>query len=305
MDFSTPFASNASRRSPTADEKINGFPCGPADQTLFNGLLYRLEVELGNLISYAGLSGSDADPNQVRQAVQALIAAAVGGDSASFLLMDQARARLPIYPEIVASDHRINIISPSAGTVQIPAGVTIMHRGVFPAVTELTNLTTVANKTYHLRWSPSGGWVLSDLSSSAYNPSGYAETHDAFDSVFDDMLAARVVTNSSNVATITNLANAHQLTGRGDTGQITPTTYQDNTVPSALVAQSGNYELVNLNWARRPLASMVGFTDVTVQTTLTGEMNVAVQSLSRYQLRCIYERGQSAGGAYVGWAARA
>ena len=65
-DFATPFASQAGRRTPTADEKVNGFPCGPADQTLFNGLFHRLESEIGNVISYAGLTGSDADYAQLR-----------------------------------------------------------------------------------------------------------------------------------------------------------------------------------------------------------------------------------------------
>src|SRR5690606_31790459 len=138
-NFTTPLASNGSRRNPTATEKVEGFPCGPADQTLFNGLFHRIEAELGHIISYAGLTGSDADNTQVRQAVQALISAAVGGDSSQFLLMDQARARLPIYPEVVSSDYKINVISPAGGTVRVPSGVTFMHRGVFPVVTSETD----------------------------------------------------------------------------------------------------------------------------------------------------------------------
>ncbi|MCY0154228.1 hypothetical protein OEG86_20590 [Hoeflea alexandrii] len=52
---------------------------------------------------------------------------------------------------------------------------------------------------------------LEDLADTGYNPTVAAETNSAFDSTYDDMLVARVVTNSSNVATITNLVNKDRL----------------------------------------------------------------------------------------------
>jgi hypothetical protein len=69
-DFVTPFAQGGPRRSPTSSEKTNGFPCGPADQELFNGLFYRLEAELGGLVNLSGFTGSDADLQQVPRAVR-------------------------------------------------------------------------------------------------------------------------------------------------------------------------------------------------------------------------------------------
>lgn len=77
-----------------------------------------------------------------------------------------------------------------------------------------TNLTagqrtfaTAANKTYHLRWRRTTGPALLDLADPAYNPSALPETSAGFDSNFDDCLYAKVVTNGSNVPTVTLLSN--------------------------------------------------------------------------------------------------
>src|SRR5690606_7581460 len=51
---------------------------------------------------------------------------------------------------------------------------------------------------------------LKYLLDGAYNPTTLAETDPVFDSTFDDMLVARIVTNASNVATITSLANLNR-----------------------------------------------------------------------------------------------
>ena len=55
------------------------------------------------------------------------------------------------------------------------------------------------------------GFALKDLGDVAYNPAALAEDNPAFDSTYDDMLVARIVTDASNVATITNLANKDAL----------------------------------------------------------------------------------------------
>lgn len=214
-DFDPPFDDAGERRVPTPDEQANGFPCGPADRALFGGLFHRLESELGAVIAAAGLSPSNDDYTQVLQAIQALIAAATGeGDTEDFVLMSQARVRLPIFPEIMSGDNRINISSPAAGTVRVPAGVVIQHRGIFQFTTAQTDFSTAINKVYHLRWNPTDGFTLNDLSNGTYNPSTLAENNVAFDTTFDDMLVARITTNGANVATITNLANAARLTAK-------------------------------------------------------------------------------------------
>lgn len=211
-NFLIPFGRDSEKRLPSLDERQNGFPCGPADQRLFNGLFHRLESEVGEVIDFAGLTGDDADLTQLRQAIEAMIAAATGGgDTSQFLLVSQARARLPIWPEIVSADNKMNVSSPASGTIRIPGGVDFWHRGIYKITTVQTDFASLASKTYHVRWNATSGYVMKDLADVAYNPGGVAETDARFDSTYDDMLIARVVTNSSNVPTITNLANAVRL----------------------------------------------------------------------------------------------
>lgn len=76
-DFDPPFASTGPTRYPDATEKAVGFPCGPLDLNLFNGLFKRLESELNNVIKDAGIVPSDASFNQVSQAIQSLINTAI------------------------------------------------------------------------------------------------------------------------------------------------------------------------------------------------------------------------------------
>lgn len=306
-DFATPFGSQSGRRNPTADEKVNGFPCGPADQSLFNGLFYRIEAELGALISYAGLTATDSDNAQVRKAVEALISAATGGgDVSNYLLMTQARARMPIYPEVDSDDGKINITSPATGTVRVPGNIRIIHRGVYVETTEETDFNTSANKTYHVRWNPDKGLTLNDLSNAGYNPSSAAETAEAFDSTYDDMLLARVVTNSSNVSTITNLANKHILRAVGSEnspkGALTTYQWEDGVKPENIT----QYAAVTLNWARKPDAHLSAFNDILIYgrptSPTTQEISVGTRALSRY---AIAVWGQGDADILVGWTARA
>ena len=211
-DFSQPFADDGEFRLPTEEERNLGFPCGPLSKALFNGLFNRLEAELGTIISFAGVTHDDNNSTTLRDAVLALIDAAVGGgDTDGYLLTAQARSRIPIFPEIDSADGKIVISQPAAGTVRIPSGVTFMHRGIFPVITPLTDFATNASKVYHLRWSYVDGYSLNDLADGVYNPGTLAENDPSFDSSYDNMLMARVTTNSSNVATITNLVNKNRL----------------------------------------------------------------------------------------------
>jgi hypothetical protein len=242
-NFATPFAQTGPRRNPSSDERANGFPCGPADQTLFNGLFHRIESELNNVITYAGLTPTDADFSQVRQAIQVLIDAATGGgDTETYLTMSQAAARLPIFPEVTTADGRINITSPGAGTVRVPGGVGLRHRGIMLYNTAETDIVTVASRTYHLRWNPTDGFSLKWLGDAGYNPGSLAETDPSFDSTYDDMLLARVATNSSNVATITTLSNLVKMTN---------TASRDPSVGDA--GADGVLTTFNYNFARTPL----------------------------------------------------
>ncbi|MEF2552039.1 hypothetical protein VQ042_11810 [Aurantimonas sp. A2-1-M11] len=173
--------------------------------------------ELVHLIEYAGIVPADDDLQQVRKAIETLIDAATGGgDVSQFLTLLMARSRLPIFPEIQTADGRMNVSSPGAGTILVPAAVTFQHRGIYPVSTSDypevdRTFETLANKTYHCRWAYGAGFSLTDAEDAAYNAGALPEQDAAFDSTYDDMLVARVVTNSSNVATITNLANKDRL----------------------------------------------------------------------------------------------
>jgi len=132
------------------------------------------------------------------------------------------------------------------GTVRVPAGLDFMHRGIFRVTTTQTDFVTDPSKTYHLRWNPTDGFVLRDLASGAYNPGSLAEMNPVFDSTYDDMLVARVITNMSNVATVTNLVNRDRLTAAVlRTETFTRTTDANGNILSPFGAEA-------LNWARTP-----------------------------------------------------
>lgn len=312
-NFTPPFATEADSRYPTSDERRQGFDCGPADRRLFHGLFNRIESELGHVIEMAGITQTDGRMTQVYEAIQALISAAIGTpedpeepiDTSQFLLLQQAASRLPIFPEVNTFDGRIAIISPSTGTVRVPAGVNFLHRGIVVVTTVLTDFPVVASKTYHLRWTNSVGFVLHDLADTSYNPTLVAETNPIFDSSYDSMLVARVVTNAANTATITNLANKTILTASGEEiaamGSLRPNQHQDGVRPS----QISQYTAVAVNFARTPQSYMSAANDINMSEGSSGtsyERNLGVRTLSRYQL-AVWAQGDS--DMWLGWAARA
>lgn len=214
----------------------------------------------------------------------------------------------PIYPEVNTTDGLFTITAPSTGTVRIAAGTTWTHRGAFLYTSAQTDLATLANKTYHMRWDRTNGFALYDLSSGGYNPSALPETNDAFDTTYDSMLMARVATSAGNVATITPLANKAVLSATAPTNSITPTEFDGSGAnPDSIAATLGNSmrEAV-INWSRKPVPYLSAFTDVTVQvSSANAEMNVIVRAPSRYVIQSIYQRTVSAGGAKIQWSARA
>ncbi|KWV42139.1 hypothetical protein AS026_21255 [Rhizobium altiplani] len=262
--------------------------------------------EIAAVIAAGGLTPSRADLTQLLQAIQHLISAATGGgDTSNFVLMPQARARLPIFPEVLTSNGIIPVISPATGAVRVPAGYDFLHRGIYVTTTAQTDFATVASKTYHLRWRPSDGFVLKDLADVAYNPSATAETAVTFDSTYDDMLVARVVTSAGNVPTITNLVNKNVMTASGEV--LGPGTFgaggigwEDATMPSAIA----NFTSVQINFARKPDAYLSAFNDFWVKdTTVTAdERNVGVRARHRYQVE-LWAQGDV--DMRISWAARA
>lgn len=168
--------------------------------------------EILTVITSAGIPPNRTDPTQLNAAIDAKIALAIGsGESPLDDLLTLLRSKMLVYPEILTSDGKIPCFSPSTGTVRVPLGYTFRHRGVFDVTTLQQDFATVANKIYHLIWDPTNGLQQKDLADSGYNPTAAAETSQIFESTYDRMLICRVVTDASNVATITNLVNRDRL----------------------------------------------------------------------------------------------
>lgn len=260
-DFDPPFASvGGVNRSPTTDEQSDGFQCGGADLILFNRLFGRIEAELKAIQDAGGIAGSEGDDTTVKQAIEAMIAAATGGgDTSQFVLFSQAQARLPIFPEVTTNNGVIAVTDLGTGNIRIPASATILHRGIRTYTTVQTDLATTASKTYHLRWNPTDGFTLKDLSDTGYNPTVAAETNAAFDSTYDDMIVARIVTNSSNVPTITNLVNKAVL-------NYSQGVLATNFTNSGLSEARGDI-VATLNWSRAPSRKATSWLNVNIGGT--------------------------------------
>jgi hypothetical protein len=289
-DYSTPFARDAERRLANADEKQNGFPCGPANQRLFNGLMWQLWSELNAIHQAGGVTGDDSVVNTTLLNIQALIDAATGeGDTTGYLLLSQAVSRLPLFPEFLTSDGKVNVTSPASGTIRLPGSVNFMHRGVSPQSTIQQDFTTDPSKTYHLRWNPTNGFQLKDLTEPSYNPNTLPETDDSFDTGYDDMLVSRIITNSSNVSTITNLINKdrHRIEGvmSFDAANYT---YQENFDPNDIT----NGIFIDLNMARKPLSFMSAVNDTDLNSG--NENNYGVVVKDRYRMIGYYQNSSNA-----------
>ncbi|GGG48174.1 hypothetical protein [Chelatococcus composti] len=183
-----------------------------------NGILAQLRAAIVGM----GIPIDNADDQMLLKAIQA---ATVTIDA---ITKSQARANMPLFPEVLSADGRISV---TGSTGQIVVGTTeaFIWRGLFRidlasfAVGDRT-FALAPNKTYHLRWHapgtgmatpaasfPNGRFVLRDLADGGYNPGSALETSAIFDATYDDALIARIVTDPSNAPTITRLANRNQL----------------------------------------------------------------------------------------------
>lgn len=179
----------------------------------------------------------------------------------------------PVFPEVLGSG--LFTLTNPANNVRIAAGTQWVHRGVNTYTSVQTDLPTVASKTYHLRWDPTNGFALYDLSSGSYNPSSVPETDASFDSTYDSMLVARVVTSAGNAATITPLMNKNQMSVRS---------YASG--PASDLSPNWNSEFtgsVLTNWGRTPkIASMVGTVRTSGGSALEFANYFSVRTVSRY-----------------------
>lgn len=84
-DYEPPFANeNTAKRFQNATEIAQGYGCGDADIDLFNGLMFQIQSELGEVITWGGVTHTNARHTLVREAIQNMITPyllSVNGDS--------------------------------------------------------------------------------------------------------------------------------------------------------------------------------------------------------------------------------
>lgn len=254
--------------------------------------------------------GSDLNPGDVIQ--NRLVSARYNGQTGSFHVdpwslasnsADGSFTNLPLYPEIKTDSGLLNVLTPSPGLISIEASDVIVYRGwksfnIADYSISQRQFDTLSNKTYHLRWRSDGGFELKDLADNVYNPFGLPEKSEIFDTTVDDMLCAKIVTDSSNAITITKLINKAFLrstigfinhVGLGGTYQAPD--YEDNELPETI----SNGVTVTRNWSRTGTGSFVSGTDF---QSGVGEMNLGVWVRDRYE---VIGFQQSIDGGTNGW----
>lgn len=163
--------------------------------------------QLRRAIRGMGIAENNADDDMLLKAIQK--------NSNNAVLQPTALQYLDLYPVIRTASNKMSV-SASAGQVSVGADQVFVHRGVFPRSTSdytaaARTFSTLANQTYHLRWNPTAGFSLRNVSEVGYNPGALPETNRAFDTTYDDMLVARVVTDAANMPSVTALVNRQDL----------------------------------------------------------------------------------------------
>lgn len=171
------------------------------------------------------------------------------------------------YPEILTSTNTL-ALTLATGQIVINTGQSFkMRDSVNFNTTDFSaasrTFATTANLTYHLRFVLStaanhdnfgnsfysgrsitnGMFYLVNATDISYNSSGLVETNSAFDSKRDDMLIARIVTDSGNVPAATLLTNMNHL--------YYSTTYS-GSLPNSLSWTVWTSFVPSFNWARIP-----------------------------------------------------
>lgn len=141
--------------------------------------------------------------------------------------LQSAAQQQPIYPEITSANNVFSASLIAAGQVVLASGLKWVHRGLNQYVSDVAfssgdrSFAVAASKTYHLRWYapgtgratptasfPNGRLYAEDLSDHVtYNPAALAETDRSFDTTYDNMLFAKVVTDAAAAPTVTWLIN--------------------------------------------------------------------------------------------------
>jgi hypothetical protein len=278
--------------------------------------------EIVAVVEAAGLTPSAGDTTQLAQAIAILATGATPEVVSSFA---------PFYPEVTSGSGALALTVSSGQIVVGTSGVFVWRawKRIQCSGFDLADrtFTTAASHTYHLRWYapgigratppedyPLGRFYLEDLADTAdYNPSALAETDAAFDTSYDSMLVARVVTDGSNVLTATALINKHRLFSRTLASQ----TFTRVAGAASLYPVVFPMTAIALNWARTPAVTGAaarysgtepgGKSDshsdglsIALSGTLTDGTGSATAGLNRYSVSAVALWNTYWGGTYSG-----
>ena len=239
----------------------------------------------GTVVEQAYLNGM---LQQIRRAIRGMSVIENNADDDMLLKAIQANAAASAKLSDVVTYNAIYPYNGMSGGYATPTGSIVLNasgnnycifRGVQGFSTAAMTLaqrtfTTTANNTYHLRWLRVGGLVLRWLGDAGYNPGAQAETISGFDSNYDDCLVARIVTNSSNVLTVTVLTNLPSMNVVGNTYLTVVTPNTNTTFGTATVT---------LNWARTPQIMLAQFQGNANDTTPHDQdFQMQLTALNRY-----------------------
>lgn len=158
---------------------------------------------------------------------------------------DSSLKKMPFYPEVVNEDGRV-AMTLSGNALAIADDQIIRLFGWVEI-----NSTSYQNKswaidlseTYHVRFNLTDGFYIKNISDASYNPDSNPETHKQFDTVYDDLLLAKL-----ELGVLHTLVNKSHLIANGMLREfltITPAKWEAWHQPT-----------ISLNWSRTP--SIVG-----------------------------------------------
>lgn len=191
-----PFGASAARRPPTTGELASGFPCGEADQELFNWLGWYQTGQIGGAISNSGITPDDANADQLSVAIRSQslnYVAAVGGTAnALTVTLTPAPASLsalvgvPIRLKIATTNTAAGTLSVNgltATSITRPSGVTLqsgdlLSGGIVTVVYDGTVFRALSLPNFGVTGTPLSGWtrlpngLIIQFGSSTSNSSG-------------------------------------------------------------------------------------------------------------------------------------
>ncbi|MBL4731498.1 MAG: hypothetical protein JKY82_02715 [Rhizobiaceae bacterium] len=211
--------------------------------------LNAMQEEVLKVVEAAGLVADGDDWTQLWQAIQWMISQNQAGALALF-------KNSLVFPEIETADAKLAIGDNNDGTLFIGGAQTWLLRGVFRFSSDDTNLadrtvTTVANKTYHVRWHAPGTGAAAPIETYPYGrfelvdmtAAAPPEGDSSYDTTYDNMLVARIVTDGANASTITTFINRASLSFSANLAK----------APSYLGSSAWRADFsADLNWSRSP-----------------------------------------------------